>query len=217
MRTDYPSPAREDVLVDRAVHLGVRRLVTTVDEIHADGDVDAPRIIRQASATAIVANPWIAGIPLMDLQAETERIAPVLARLLSDRLLAALGGADAIEAFGKAAVVGLAGEMEHAGALIHTPYFGNLLREFLDGSSIICFSDARSEAGGDLRVPMWHKTEAATRSHYQSVEVHLADAPHEDEIAVIAVASTGPRPHPRIGDRKTDGVVTSQILEGITA
>jgi hypothetical protein len=107
--------------------------------------------------------------------------------------------------------------MEHAAALIHTPYFGNLLREFLDGTSIICFSDTRAEAGGDLRVPLWHKRHAATRNHYQSLEVHLADAPHRDEIAVIAVASSGPRAHPRIGDRSTDAPVSSSVLKGLTA
>jgi len=193
-------------LLDRAVALGLRKLSTTVEEVFADGGVDALRAVRQASAVAVVSNPWVSspgviassgeGPQLEDLHAAIEGTAPILAKLLSDRLLAALGGADAIEAFGKGAVVGLGGEIEHAGALIHTPYFGNLLREFLEGTSIICFADARADAGSDLRVPMWHKNAAATRSHYQSLEVHLADAPHHDEIAVIAVASTGARPHP---------------------
>lgn len=217
MTTVSPSPVRQNALLSRSVDLGVRKIFTTVDEILSDGGVDAPRVVRQASAVAIVSNPWVGGGQIRDLQPQTERIAPILAKLLSERLLAALGGAHAVEAFGKAAVVGLGGEIEHAGALIHTPYFGNLLREYLEGTSIICFADARADAGSDLRVPMWHKNAAATRSHYQSLEIHLADAPHADEIAVIAVASTGPRPHPRIGDRTTDVVVTSQILEGIPA
>jgi hypothetical protein len=214
MNVTSPDRLRE---ISLAVGIGVRKVVTVVEEIVSDGGVDAPRVIRQASAMAVVANPWVGETRIVDLQEQTERLAPLLAKVLSDRLLDALGGADAVEAFGKAAVVGIGGELEHAGALIHTPYFGNLLREFLEGTSIICFSDARAEAGGDLRVPLWHKTQAATRSHYQSLEVHLADAPHANEIAVIAVASTGPRPHPRIGDRSTDVAVTSQILEGITA
>ena len=117
-----------------------------------------------------------------------------------------------IEAFGKAAVVGTAGEIEHAGALIHTPYFGNLMREFLEGESIICFADARSEAGETLVVPMWHKTHAATRTHYQTVTARVSDAPHAHEIVVIAAASTGPRPHARIGDRATDSVVSARSL-----
>jgi hypothetical protein len=141
----------------------------------------------------------------------------VLARLLSDRLLAALGGAANIETFGKAAVVGTAGELEHAGALIHTPYFGNLVREFLEGTSVLCFTDGRAEPGDHVRVPMWHKTHATNRNHYQSIDVSLPDAPHADELAVIAVASTGPRPHPRIGDRTTDKPIDATILEGLLA
>ncbi|WP_271982579.1 amino acid synthesis family protein [Pseudoclavibacter terrae] len=208
---------RGDAITDRALALGVRRIFTAYEDVISDGGVDAPTAIRQASAVAVVRNPWIGEGPLADLTEATAEVAPIVAKLLSDRLLAALGGADRVEAFGKAAVVGLDGEIEHAGALIHTPYFGNLLREFLEGTSIICFSDTRADAGGDLRVPLWHKTAAATRSHYQSLDVHLADAPHRDEIAVIAVASSGPRPHPRIGDRTTDVPVTSDILKGIEA
>ncbi|WP_425843716.1 amino acid synthesis family protein [Agrococcus sp. TSP3-2-1] len=199
----------------RATALGLRRLLTTVDEVLAEGGAPSESSLRQASAIAVVRNPWIDDAPLADLSAATAEVAPVLAKLLTDRLLAALGGVDAIEAYGKAAVVGLGGELEHAGALIHTPYFGNLMREFLDGTSIICFSDTRADAGSDLRVPLWHKRQAATRSHYQSLDVHLADAPHRDEIAVIAVASTGARPHPRIGDRTTDAPVDSSVLKGL--
>ena len=208
---------RGDALLERAIALGVRKIYTSYEDVLADGGVEAPTAIRQASAVAVVRNPWVGAGPIADLTDATAEIAPNVAKLLSDRLLAALGGADNVEAFGKAAVVGLDGEIEHAGALIHTPYFGNLLREFLEGTSIICFSDTRADAGGDVRVPLWHKTAAATRSHYQSLDVHLADAPHRGEIAVIAVASSGPRPHPRIGDRTTDVPVTSDILTGIAA
>lgn len=197
-----------------ALDSGVRKVVTAFEDVHREAGM-ATTVVRQASALAIVRNPWVGMATDADLQSETQRIAPIIAKLLSERLLAALGGIDGVEAFGKAAVVGLNGELEHAGALIHTPYFGNLLREFLDGTSIICFSDERADAGGDLRVPLWHKSHAATRSHYQSMSVHLADAPHADEIAVVAVASGGSRPFPRIGDRSTDGVVTSEILKGI--
>jgi hypothetical protein len=83
------------------------------------------------------------------------------------------------------------------------------MREFLGGESIICFSDSRSDAGEPLVVPMWHKTAAATRSHYQTMTARVSDAPTADEIVVIAAASTGPRPHARIGDRSTDPEVTA--------
>lgn len=191
--------------------IGLRKVSTQSEEI--------PRAergsIRRATATAIIRNPWTGTGNETDLGPETLRIAPLVAKLLIDRLLDVLGGADRVEAFGKAALVGTGGELEHAGALIHTPYFGNLVREALEGTSIICFVDGRADAGELLRVPMWHKTAAATRSHYQSIEVNLADAPHRDEIAVIAAASTGPRPFARIGDRTTDRPVTSEILKEI--
>jgi len=163
----------------------------------------------------VIENPWLGTGPSTDLAPEVEVIAPVLAKALTDRLIEALGGIDAVEAFGKAAIVGTAGEIEHGGALIHTPWFGNLMRDFLQGESIICFADTRAEAGETLVVPLWHKTHAATRSHYQTISARVADAPRADEIVVIAAASTGPRPHPRIGDRMTDPAVTTEALEEV--
>jgi hypothetical protein len=164
---------------------------------------------------AVITNPWVGTGASRDLSVEVELIAPVLAKLLTTKLVEALGGVDAVEAFGKAAVVGTAGEIEHGGALIHTPYFGNLMREFLDGESIICFADTRAEAGEALVVPLWHKTQAATRSHYQTITTRISDGPRADELVIVAAGSTGPRPHPRIGDRKTDPAVTVKSLESV--
>lgn len=171
----------------------------------------------RATAAAVVSNPWLGSGPGADLAEAAERVAPRIAQLLTDRLTAGLGGASQIEAFGKAAIVGTAGEIEHAGALIHTPYFGNLVREFLEGSSIISFADDRADAGTSIVVPMWHKEHAATRSHYQTVAARVPDAPRAGEIVVIAAASTGPRPHARIGDRTTDRAVTSNVLQGASS
>lgn len=197
---------------DIAQSLSLRKIVTNVEEIPVEG---APATVR-GTATAIIENPWIGTGTNHDLSIETERLAPILAKLLTDRLLDALGGATQVAAFGKAAFVGTAGEIEHGGALIHTPYFGNLVREALEGTSILCFVDGRADAGEILHVPMWHKAAAATRDYYQTIEVNLADAPHAEEIVVIAAASTGPRPFARIGDRATDSPVTSAILKEIT-
>lgn len=191
----------------------VRKVVTFCEEVVTEAGVAPVVAARRASVAAVVRNPWVGTLPTTDLSAEVELVAPRLARRLTDDLLAALGGVEAVEAFGKAAIVGTAGEIEHGAALIHTPYFGNLVREFLGGESIICFADNRAGAGEELVVPMWHKTHAATRSHYQTVTARVPDAPRADEIVIIAAASTGPRPHPRIGDRRTDPVVTAQTLE----
>ncbi|MBR8743528.1 amino acid synthesis family protein [Nocardiopsis sp. MG754419] len=198
-----------------AERIALRKLVTYRDVVVTEAGARPALPARRASVAAVVRNPWIGTEPCTDLSEEQGRVAPVLAELLTDRLIAALGGADRIEAFGKAAIVGTAGEIEHAGALIHTPFFGNLVREFLQGESIICFADARAEAGEDLVVPLWHKNHAATRSHYQTISARVPDAPRADEIVVIAAASTGPRPHPRIGDRTTDLAVTKENLEEV--
>ncbi|MFC9504482.1 amino acid synthesis family protein [Streptomyces sp. NPDC057002] len=194
-------------------NVGLRKLVLYRDVVLTEAGEAPAQPARRASVAAVIRNPWVGTGPSADLSVEQGHIAPVLARLLTDRLIASLGGVDEIESFGKAAVVGTAGEIEHAGALIHTPYFGNLVREFLQGESIICFADTRAEAGETLIVPLWHKTHAATRSHYQTISARVSDAPRPDEIVVIAAASTGPRPHPRIGDRMTDPVVTTETLE----
>lgn len=192
----------------------LRKLVTYRDEVVLEAG-QAPAVpARRASVAAVISNPWLDTGPKQDLSQAVAVIAPTLARLLTDRLVDSLGGVDAIEAFGKAALIGSAGEIEHGGALIHTPYFGNLMREFLGGESIICFADTRADAGQPLVVPLWHKTHAATRSHYQTVDVRVSDAPRAGEIVVVAAASTGPRPHPRIGDRTTDPAISSLTLEG---
>lgn len=194
------------------VRVGIRKVVLYREAVLSEGGRAPARAGERAAAAAVLANPWVGTGPETDLSPAVAVVAPVLARLLTDRLIEALGGVHRIEAFGKAAVVGTAGEIEHAGALIHTPYFGNLMRDFLDGESIICFADTRAEAGEALVVPMWHKTQAATRSHYQTLTARVSDAPRADEIVVIAAASTGPRPHARIGDRATDPVITADNL-----
>ena len=195
------------------VAAGVRKTVLYREDVLLENGTGPARPARRAVVAAVIQNPWLGTGPTTDLSPEVEAIAPVLAKALTDRLIDALGGVDAIEAFGKAAVVGTAGEIEHGGALIHTPWFGNLMRDFLHGESIICFADVRGDAGETLVVPMWHKTAAATRSHYQTISARVSDAPHAGEIVVMAAASTGPRPHARIGDRKTDKIVSAENLE----
>lgn len=195
--------------------MGVRRIFSVTEEIRSEAGSAPERPVRRAACAAVMRNPWLGAGVSADLGPATERIAPVLAKLLADRLIAALGGVQRIEAFGKAALVGTGGELEHAGALIHTPFFGNVLRELLGGTSVLCFADGRGEPGSDLRVPLWHKTHATSRRHYQTLDIHLADAPHADEICVVAAAADGPRPFHRIGDRSTDPAVSADILKGL--
>jgi hypothetical protein len=198
-----------------AGRIGLRKLVVYREVVVTEAGAQPGKPARQASVAAVVRNPWVGTGPTHDLSDDASRIAPVLARLLADRLTATLGGVDAVEAFGKAAIVGSAGEIEHGAALIHTPYFGNLIREFLEGESIICFADIRADAGEPLVVPLWHKSQASTRSHYQTITARVPDAPRAGELVIVAAGSTGSRPHPRIGDRTTDPAVTVKSLESV--
>jgi hypothetical protein len=185
----------------------VRRICTVVEDLVSELGVPVTTPVRRVAVAAVITNPW-AGRGIVDsLDEEVADVAPELAHQLTARLVDSLGGVDQVQAFGKAAIVGAGGEIEHAGALIHTPYFGNLLRELTEGESIIVFSDDRADAGASLTVPMWHKLHAATRSHYQTIAVRVPDAPRADEIVVVAAGSTGGRPNARIGDRSSDPVV----------
>jgi hypothetical protein len=190
----------------------IRRILTVVEELVTElGDpVHTP--VRRAAAVAVLANPWSGRAAGADLAPEVAALAPALAHALADRLLDALGSPEQVQAFGKAAIVGTDGELEHGAALIHTPYFGDVLRHRVDGSSVIVFSDQRAPAGTALTVPLWHKEHSTTRSHYQTVTVRVPDAPRPSEIAVIAAASDGPRPNARIGDRRTDAALTDHDL-----
>jgi hypothetical protein len=189
------------------MNVDIRRFATVSEDLVAELGAPVLVPVRKVAVAAVISNPWAGQGVVADLDEAVARIAPVLAHELTGRLVEALGGTDRVEAFGKAAVVGLGGEIEHAGALIHTPYFGNLFREITEGSSIIVFSDDRLEAGSSITVPMWHKLQAATRSHYKTISVRVPDAPRPDEVVVVAAGSTGGRPNARIGDRTSDPVV----------
>lgn len=194
--------------------ISVRAIRTVVEEVHFEGGTATDRPRKIAASYAVLKNPWLNDDTASNLTDFAAFAAPVLAKEITTRLLDHLGGAANVEAFGKAAIVGLDGEVEHGGAFIHTPFFGNIFREILGGSSIICFSESRAEPSESLRVPLWHKNEAATRDYYQSLEIHLPDVPHADELVVMGLAADGPRPHPRIGDRATDPTVTLSIFQG---
>lgn len=209
---DLPAPAGGAESPPTA-SASVRKVVVTVEEVLLEGGASPAVPARRAAVAVVIANPWARTTPAADLGPAVACIAPELARIVTERLCAALGQAETVEAFGKAAIVGTAGELEHAAALIHTPYFGNLVREYLQGESIICFADTRADAGAALVIPMWHKRAAATRSHYQTITARVSDAPRAEEIVVMAAASTGPRPHPRIGDRTTDPEVTAATVK----
>lgn len=102
-----------------------------------------------------------------------------------ERLTAAIGGADKIEAYGKAAVVGADGEIEHASAVIHTLRFGNHYREAVQAKSYLSFTNKRGGPGTSIQIPMMQKDDEGLRSHYITTEMQIEDAPRADEIVVV--------------------------------
>lgn len=127
-----------------------------------------------------------------------------MGELLTNRITDLAGSGDAIEAYGKAAVVGLDGEVEHASGLIHTLRFGNFYREAVGAKSYLSFTNTRGPANAPIMVPLMDKNDAGKRSHYLTIQFSISDAPRADEIVVVLGGATGGRPHHRIGDRYQD-------------
>lgn len=175
----------------------LRKLVVLTEEIfHENGPApEKPRL--RAAALAVVRNPF-AGRYEPALQAAMDDLKP-LGLLMTDRLVAALGGdAAVIDGYGKGAIVGAAGELEH-GALWHVPG-GYAMRERLGAAKAIVPSAKKVGAlGARLDVPVGHVNAAYVRSHFDAMEVGVPDGPRADEIVFALVMTVGPRVHHRMG------------------
>ncbi len=182
----------------------VRKYVHYLEDVHCEGGKAAARPIITCAVAAIVANPWAGRGFVEDLQPEIRAIASDLGAELVARISALIGGADRIEAYGKAAVVGTAGEIEHASALIHTLRFGNHYRNAVNAKSYLSFTNKRGGPGTSIQVPMMNKDDEGARSHYITAEFTISDAPLPDEIVIVLGAADGGRVHPRIGNRYLD-------------
>ncbi|MBI4013980.1 MAG: amino acid synthesis family protein [Candidatus Rokubacteria bacterium] len=173
----------------------IRKLVTVVEEIRADGRKEAARPVRKAAAIAVIANPF-AGRFVEDLQ-PLVKVGEELGALLGKQAVEALGGA--VESYGKAAIVGLDGECEHAAAILH-PTLGTPFRAAVGGGKAIIPSAKKLGAAGTaIDVPLHCKDAAFVRTHFDAMEVRVPDAPKPDEIVVALVVTDGGRPHPRVG------------------
>lgn len=182
----------------------IRKIVTYQEDVFIEGGKAGATPVRMVAVAAIVNNPW-AGQGFVDnLRPELLAAAPILGAAMVPIILERCGGSDRVEAYGKAAVVGTSGEVEHASALIHTLRFGNVFREAVGGTSYLSFTNKRGAPGCAIAVPMMHKLDEGARSHYLTVEFTVNDAPAPDEIVVALGASTGGRLHPRIGNRYID-------------
>jgi hypothetical protein len=178
--------------------LAIRKIVTVVDETLTEMGRPVTPPVRRAAAIAVIENPF-AGRYVEDLTPLID-IGEALGKLLSEKAVAALGinGPDA-QGYGKAALVGENGEMEHAAALLH-PKMGAPVRKTLGkGAALIPSSKKRGGPGAELDIPLGHKDAAFVRSHFDGMQVTISDAPRANEIMVAVVVTTGGRPLPRVG------------------
>jgi len=176
----------------------IRKLVVTVEETHAEMGRAVSPPTRKALAIAVITNPYAGRYSesLDDLIAIGEE----LGGLLGARCVQALGIAPGqAQSYGKAAVVGEAGELEHAAAILH-PKLGAPLRVAVEkGAALVPSAKKMGGPGTPIDVPLGHKDAAFVRSHFDAIEARLADAPRANEILVAVSVTDSGRPLPRVG------------------
>ena len=173
----------------------LRRLVITKDVVYAEAGKEAPRPITRAIALAVIANPFAGRhqqdlSPLFDVGAQVaELVMPQLVVLLPQ----------AAESYGKGAIVGVNGDLEHAAAICH-PKMGKPMRAALGGGEALIPSTQKvAAAGATIDLPLGHKDNAWSFDHFETVSVGVADAPRPDEIVVVIGIADGGRVNPRVG------------------
>lgn len=173
----------------------VRRFVTCVEEIHHEGGPRAAAPRRRAAAVAVTANPF-AGRFVEEIAGYMDDLKP-LGLEMAGRLVELLGGdASVVESYGKGAIVGAGGEIEH-GALWHAPG-GYGMREALGGTKAIVPSAKKVGApGARIDIPLAHINAAYVRSHFDNMEIGVAGAPRRDEICFVLAMADGARIHSR--------------------
>ncbi|BAJ83048.1 hypothetical protein ACMV_P1_02520 (plasmid) [Acidiphilium multivorum AIU301] len=184
--------------------LELRKLVTHTEVLWTEGGRAVPKMSRLMAVAAVLRNPWAGSGFVEDLASEIREVAPELGHLLTEEILKLAGGGGAVEGYGKSAVTGSNGEIEHGSALIHTLRFGNHYRRAVGAKSYLAFTNTRGAPGASIQIPLMHKHDEGMRSHYETVQFSIDDAPGPDEIVVALGASIGGRPHHRIGDRYKD-------------
>lgn len=184
--------------------IAVRKYVTVVDEILHENGPPPAQPQRRGAVLAVIANPF-AGRYVEDIQPFMDDLKP-LGLEMAQRLVVALGGdVGSIEGYGKGAIVGAAGELEH-GALWHNPG-GYAMREVLgDSKAIVPSTKKVGGPGTRIDIPITHINASYVRSHFDAVELGINDAPRADEIVVVLAMTTGPRVHNRAGGLKASDI-----------
>jgi hypothetical protein len=183
----------------------IRKLLTFTEETRFEMDRPVQPPTRRAAAIAVIENPF-AGRYVEDLS-ELMDIGEELGELLASRAVTALGiEGPRAESYGKAAAVGENGELEHAAAILH-PKLGAPVRKVLGhGAALIPSSQKRGGPGVVLDVPLGHKDAAFVRSHFDGMEIRVADAPRANEIVVAVAVTDSGRPLPRVGGLKKEEI-----------
>lgn len=179
-----------------AVEPKIRKIVTNVEEIRFEGFRELEKPIRKCSVAAVIENPF-AGSYVEDLS-ELSEYGEYLGEYLTKIAVKTLSDVP-IHSYGKGAIIGLNGELEHGGAILH-PKLGKPMREAIGGGKAIIPSAKKvGPAGTSLDVPLHYKDAAFVRTHYDAMEIRIPDAPKANEIVVALVFTDGGRPHARIG------------------
>ncbi len=174
----------------------LRKMLSVVEEIYHEGGPVTDTPLLRAAAIAVIHNPF-AGRYEPDIQGFMDDLRP-LGLQMAQSLVQTLGGAERVEGYGKGALIGAAGELEH-GALWHAPG-GYAMREAIGGTKAIVPSAKKVAAvGARLDVPITHINAAYVRSHFDSMEVGVNDGPRANEMLLALVMTTGPRVHSRSG------------------
>jgi hypothetical protein len=183
----------------------IRKIIVQTDEVRVEMGQEVNPPVRKALAMAVIENPF-AGRFEQNLDALVA-IGEELGGLLGERCVQALGITPGqAESYGKAAIVGEGGELEHAAAILH-PKLGAPLRVAVEkGAALVPSSKKIGGLGAAIDVPLGHKDAAYVRSHFDAMEARVADAPRANEIVVAVVVTAGGRPLPRIG-----GLTTAEI------
>lgn len=176
----------------------IRKLIVTVEETHREMGQSVAPATRKALAIAVIANPY-AGRYSESLD-ELIGIGDELGGLLGERCVQALGiEPGQAHSYGKAAVVGEAGELEHAAAILHPKLGGPLRVAVQKGAALVPSAKKMGGPGTPIDVPLGHKDAAFVRSHFDAIEARVADAPRADEILVAVSVTDSGRPLPRVG------------------
>tara|TARA_Y100000590_G_C15708591_1_gene1009502 strand:+ start:1909 stop:2499 length:591 start_codon:yes stop_codon:yes gene_type:complete len=184
--------------------LHLRKLNKFVDKTFVEGGKKAKKPVLLVSVAAVIQNPWYGKGFVKNLKPIILNLAPKLGDILVPELIKEIGSADKILAYGKAGMVGLSGEIEHASAFIHTLRFGNKFREAVGGTSYLSFTNTRGSAGSKISIPMMHKKDSGLRPYYLTHEFTIHDAPFDNEIVIAIGGSSTGRAHARTGDRYQD-------------